>query len=61
MALRQGQREVALEETLVRKALQGPYRISADEKIVGVRVVEHDAPTVLVFLVEKVEDAQEGS
>ncbi|KKN06822.1 hypothetical protein LCGC14_0882090 [marine sediment metagenome] len=60
MALRQGQREVALEETLVRKYLQGPYRIDADEKIVGVRVVEHGAPTVLVFLVEKLDD-QEGS
>ncbi len=60
MALRQGQREVALEEPTVRWALQGPYRIAADERIVGMRIVEHGTPTVLVFLVEKI-DAEEGS
>ena len=55
MSLRQGQREIALDEGVVRKALQGPYRISTNEKIVGVRVVE-GVPLVLVFLTEKVDE-----
>ncbi len=55
MALKQGQREIALDEGIVRKALQGPYRIGFDEKIVGVRVVD-GTPLVLVFLTEKVDE-----
>ena len=57
MALRQGQREVKIEENVVRR-LMGVFRTG--EKIVGASMPYADPP-VVVFLVEEVEDAQEGS
>ena len=57
MALRQGQREVRIEETVVRQLVGA---IHSDEKIVGVSM-PYAEPPVVVFLVEKVEDAKEGS
>jgi hypothetical protein len=56
MALRQGQREVRIEEKVVRQ-LVGTFH--AGEKVVGARMEELPVPTV-VFLVEKM-DAEEAS
>ena len=62
MALRQGQRQVSIEEPIVRRALIGPYRIGGNEKIVGVYYQEgQELPGSILFLVEKIEDGQEGS
>jgi hypothetical protein len=62
MALRRGQRKVRVNEALVRKGLLEVYSplsplVASDEKIVGIRFDSG----VVVFLVEKVEDDQEGS
>lgn len=65
MALRQGQRQVRLEADKVRAALRSlrhTDQINLDEEIVGASfITRHDAPDLIVLLVEEVEDGEEGA